>query len=264
MTLSIARLAPHEDLRRQFRASGIIVLDDVFPAAVSSDLQAQGIELDRLRAERADPELYWPWMARFQLGQEAGRVQGEDKRVPARLREAIRHNFDQDENGEQGLYFLYSYLLSCRAEEPTTCESDSVACRGRPSADCALCGVASRLTSEELRSWLREITGLSLSGTALSLSFTRFDADSFLSPHNDVSTDPDYELTFLYYANTPWPETWGGELYFQRGDGPVQRIAPRGNRLVVFEPTREARHWVPSVAAAAPRNRFAVAGWYLR
>jgi Rps23 Pro-64 3,4-dihydroxylase Tpa1-like proline 4-hydroxylase len=124
--------------------------------------------------------------------------------------------------------------------------------------------VATRLASEELRAWLRDITGLSLSGSELSLSFTRFDADSFLSPHHDVSADPGYELTFLYYPNTPWPDSWGGELFFQRGDDPVQRIAPRANRLVLFEPTPEARHWVPPVAAIAPRSRFAVAGWYLR
>lgn len=252
------------ELRRQFLSAGLLVLDDVFPASVSSELQAQGAELDRLRAERADPELYWPWMARFNLGREGGRVRGEDQRVPARLREAIRHNFDQDGKGERGLYFLFSYLLSCRAEQPEPCASDSVACRGRPDAGCALCGVATRLASEELRAWLREITGLSLSGSSLSLSFTRYDADSFISPHHDVSADPVYELTFLYYPNTPWPESWGGELFFQRGDDPVQRIAPRANRLVLFEPTPEARHWVPPVAATAASSRFAVAGWYLK
>ena len=264
MTPPALRLDPRDQLRSQFRSSGIVVLDDVFPAAMSSELQAQGIELDRLRAARSDPELFSPWMALFNLGCEGGRVRGADQRVPARLWKAIRHNFDQDVNGEHGLYLFYSYLLSCRAEPPDTCASDSVACRGRPSAGCALCRVVTQLASEALRACLRDITGLALSGSALSLCFTRFDADSVLSPHDDVSTDPCRELTFLYYANTPWPEDWGGELCFQRGDGPVQRIAPRGNRLVLFEPTREARHWVPPVAATAPRSRFAVAGWYLK
>jgi hypothetical protein len=263
MTPSASRLDARDELRSQFLSSGIIVLDDVFPASVSSELQAQGIELDRLRAGRSDPDLYWPWMVLFNVGREGGRLRG-DKRVPARLREAIRDNFDQDVKGEDGLYLFYSYLLSCRAEQPATCSSDSVACRGRPYAGCALCGVATQLASEDLRAWFRAITGLSLAGSALSLSFTRFDADSVLSPHDDVSTDLGRELTFLYYANTPWPEDWGGELFFQRGDGPVQRITPRGNRLVLFEPTLEARHWVPPVAVTAPRSRFAVAGWYLK
>lgn len=263
MNPAASRLDARDELRSQFRSSGVIVLDDVFPASVPSELQAQGVELDRLRAAGADPDLYGPWMALFNVGREVGRIRG-DRRVPAGLREAIRHNADQDVNGEHGLYLFYAYLLSCRAEGPTACSGDSVACRGRPYAGCALCGVVARLASEELRAWLREITGLSLSAGALSLSFTRFDADSLLSPHDDVSTDGGRELTFLYYVNAPWPEDWGGELFFQSRDGTVQRIPPRANRLVLFEPTLEARHWVSPVAATAPRSRFAVAGWYLR
>lgn len=263
MTPALCRLDARDELRDQFLSSGIVVVDDVFSASVSPALQAQGVELDRLRAARSDPDLHWPWMVLFNVGRDGGRMRGE-RRVPVGLREAVRHNFDQDTSGEHGLYLFYSYLLSCRAEQPASPSGDSVACRGRPHPDCALCGVAARLASEELRARLREITGLSLAGGALSLLFTRFDAESVLSPHDDVSTEQGRELTFLYYANTPWPEEWGGELFFQRGDGPVQRIPPRANRLVLFEPTLEARHWVSPVAAAAPRSRFAVAGWYLR
>ena len=90
----------------------------------------------------------------------------------------------------------------------------------------------------------------------------------FLDVHIDFARNPKLSLVrrvnVLVYLNQDWEDGWGGELELWRSldDGPVQRIAPIFNRMVVFS-TPGAAHGHPQpVAAPAARSRVCFSAYY--
>ena len=80
----------------------------------------------------------------------------------------------------------------------------------------------------------------------------------FLDVHIDFARNPKLSLVrrvnVLVYLNQDWEDGWGGELELWRSldDGPVQRIAPIFNRMVVFS-TPGAAHGHPAAGGRARR-----------
>jgi SM-20-related protein len=67
------------------------------------------------------------------------------------------------------------------------------------------------------------------------------------------------QLSTVLYLNPDWPPDQGGELllYAADGDTELQRIAPMGNRLVIF-----LSEEFPHEVLPARRERYSVAGWF--
>ena len=80
----------------------------------------------------------------------------------------------------------------------------------------------------------------------------------YLLPHSDSRVSEGRAIAYAYYAGAPQK---GGELeFFERTARRVARkIAPRANRLVLFEVHDLALHQVREVLAGA---RTSIAGWF--
>lgn len=65
------------------------------------------------------------------------------------------------------------------------------------------------------------------------------------------STESD-DVTAIYYP-VRWEDHWGGDLVFYDGDEPRWAVAPRGNRLIVFQGAR--RHRISPISIAANTSR---------
>lgn len=61
------------------------------------------------------------------------------------------------------------------------------------------------------------------------------------------SAEPD-DVTAIYYP-ARWQDHWGGDLIFYDGDEPRWAVAPRANRLIVFQGAR--RHRIAPIAITA-------------
>lgn len=74
----------------------------------------------------------------------------------------------------------------------------------------------------------------------------------------------DRRLNVLLYLNEDWDESFGGhlELWDRQKTGPVVRVAPVANRLVVFQTSSISYHGHPDVLAV-PEGRFRRSlAWY--
>ncbi len=72
----------------------------------------------------------------------------------------------------------------------------------------------------------------------------------FLKMHTDFNWNAklraDRRINILYYLNRDWREEYGGELVLSRlGDGSTARIAPKFNRLVIFNTNDTTLHGHP-------------------
>jgi hypothetical protein len=67
----------------------------------------------------------------------------------------------------------------------------------------------------------------------------------------------------VLYVNRAWDERWGGEFELWNADGRycVERIEPRFNRLVLFEPSDVAYHAVAPVRGPEMRKTLTVFFW---
>lgn len=71
-------------------------------------------------------------------------------------------------------------------------------------------------------------------------------------PHRDVSIPRD-DVTVLYYANSEWDYTWGGETIFYSWQDSVFGVLPKPGRFVVFEGYLEHKAGIPSYFSKQPR-----------
>ena len=69
-------------------------------------------------------------------------------------------------------------------------------------------------------------------------------------PHVDIPQG----VTALYFANAEWQRDWQGELiFYDRNDEPLQAVAPRPGRVVIFPGDLLHRGGVPSRVCFQPR-----------
>jgi Rps23 Pro-64 3,4-dihydroxylase Tpa1-like proline 4-hydroxylase len=101
-----------------------------------------------------------------------------------------------------------------------------------------------------------QICGRSLSRVD-GAAYTYAEGD-YLLPHSDHRTEEGRAVAWAYYIAPP---IRGGELdlYERTGRRVAKRIAPRANRLVLFEVHERALHEVREVIAG---QRDSIAGWF--
>jgi hypothetical protein len=90
-----------------------------------------------------------------------------------------------------------------------------------------------------------------------------------LKVHADFNKHPFLDLhrrlNFIVYLNKDWEPTWGGELQLFEKDmsGPVQKIEPHFNRVVVFTTNSETYHGHPDpLDCPEDRSRRSIALYY--
>ena len=121
-------------------------------------------------------------------------------------------------------------------------------------------------------SYLERLTGIQglipdahLFGGGLHQSLPR----AHLGLHIDYNKHPtlglDRRLNAILYLNEDWEDAWGGHLELWDADAQtrVQRIAPIGNRLIIFNTDERSWHGHPDPLACPPgRTRKSVALYY--
>ena len=115
-------------------------------------------------------------------------------------------------------------------------------------------GLVHAFNSGPFLRWLERLTGISgllpdphMTGGGLH----QYLPGAQLRVHADFNKLPgfglDRRLNLLLYLNPSWDDAWGGELELWDRDmhACAQRIAPIGNRCVVFSTTRDSHHGMP-------------------
>ena len=89
--------------------------------------------------------------------------------------------------------------------------------------------------------------------------FAYYEPGSFYKKHSDqFHHDSSRQLTYVFYMNDNWQEGDGGELLvYNLADELVIKVAPTGNRLILFLP-REFPHEVLQCS----KERKSIVGWF--
>jgi hypothetical protein len=123
-------------------------------------------------------------------------------------------------------------------------------------------GVARDLTSDQMIAWLQELTGFpalladwSMDGGGLHQTFR----GGHLNLHADFTAHHTHRnwrrrANLLLYLNTTWDDSWGGhlELWDAERTQCVEKVAPRGNRAVIFTTDAESYHGHPDPLRCPP------------
>ncbi|WP_226644936.1 2OG-Fe(II) oxygenase family protein [Microbulbifer variabilis] len=123
-----------------------------------------------------------------------------------------------------------------------------------------LASIYNLLSSEEMMSNVREITGIS-SLAYLSAQLTAFAPGDFITRHKDDVSSEKRRVAFVYNLSENWHPDWGGLLQFYKNDGsPTESWTPQYNSLCLFDVKHI--HSVTCVAPFAPKLRIAISGWF--
>jgi SM-20-related protein len=87
--------------------------------------------------------------------------------------------------------------------------------------------------------------------------FALYSPGSFYKKHVDqFQTCQDRQISCVYYLNTEWQPSFGGELLlYDHDDALLQKVLPLANRLVCFSST------LPHEVAVTNQPRLSLAGW---
>jgi hypothetical protein len=122
--------------------------------------------------------------------------------------------------------------------------------------------VARALTSERMVAWLQELTGFStlladwsMDGGGLHQTFR----GGHLNLHADFTAHhlhPHWRrrVNLLLYLNPEWDDSWGGDLELWDADRTqrIKKVAPRGNRVVIFTTDADSYHGHPDPLQCPP------------
>ena len=116
------------------------------------------------------------------------------------------------------------------------------------------------LASPEMHATMGRITGRENYGSAVAQA-TRFNRGDFLTRHQDVVTEEQRQVAFVFNLSPAWHPDWGGLLQFFQPDGtPREAWSPDFNTLSLFDVGHV--HSVTCVSPFAPAPRLAVSGWF--
>ncbi|GAB4068015.1 hypothetical protein GCM10028777_25710 [Angustibacter speluncae] len=137
----------------------------------------------------------------------------------------------------------------------------------------SLQAVARELCSPEFVAYLERLTGIeglmpdwTMDGGGLHQTLR----GGHLNVHTDFSTHHGHEdwsrrVNILLYLNREWGEDWGGELELWDVDmtAAQAKVAPKGNRMLVFTTSSESYHGHPDPLTCPPdRARCSMALYY--
>lgn len=135
-----------------------------------------------------------------------------------------------------------------------------------PPTQPALCAFGEALGSPEMLFALQTITGESVARVDVRSYF--YGPGNYLLPHLDHSIGYGRRLAYAYYLAVPPSAEAGGELELFDVDldgtqvvatRSALRIAPRANRIVIFEVSDRSLHQVREVLDG---GRLSLAGWF--
>ena len=116
------------------------------------------------------------------------------------------------------------------------------------------------LNSEEMRGFIREITGVNDIDNA-DAQYTRYTPGQFLTRHRDDVASEHRRIAYVYSLTQGWHPDWGGLLQFFEDDGtPRDAWLPAFNTLSLFE-VRHV-HSVTYVTPFARSSRLSLTGWF--
>lgn len=115
------------------------------------------------------------------------------------------------------------------------------------------------LGDDPIRTFFSTSTGLNL-GT-LAFAAHKMQHGDFLKPHTDNVRNR--RIAFVFYLSDHWQDDCGGELHIVHFNREVTIIRPLYNSLVIFDVRAHLHHFIPPIpAAAGPRARLTIGGWY--
>lgn len=136
----------------------------------------------------------------------------------------------------------------------------------------ALANVLSMVNQQHFVDWVSQVTGIDnliadpeYHGGGLHQTLS----GGHLGMHVDYNRHSTHgwhrRLNVIFYLNDDWDSSWGGALEFWTDDVKecVQKIAPIGNRLVIFETTEVSWHGHPDPLTPPPGvTRKSLAAYY--
>jgi hypothetical protein len=118
------------------------------------------------------------------------------------------------------------------------------------------------LSSPEFMDFLATVSGIRPPGLS-GLLMRIMAGGQYIPPHSDCQ--PIRDLCAVFYASGGWQEGFGGRFrHCEPGVAPVP-VEPLANRMLLFEPKREARHDVEPVALSdGAWQRWSYSIWFGR
>jgi len=89
--------------------------------------------------------------------------------------------------------------------------------------------------------------------------------EHFLKPHNDLTsaTIRPRRLCTVYYMTRDWESAYGGDLKMLLPDGSEKTIEAKCNRIVLFNPNHDCKHYVTRhTEIARDKTRTCRVAWY--
>ncbi|WP_417466140.1 2OG-Fe(II) oxygenase [Kordiimonas sp.] len=178
----------------------------------------------------------------------------EGKFIPARqfakMSMAERQTMMAKVFGEAQRGFQYSYL----------CYPMLDAYMQQWNPDLLLDRVLEFLNSEEMLTFMREVTGISTLLKA-DAQATCYGPNNFLNLHTDSNMGEAWRVAYVLNFTPIWAPDWGGYLQFFADNNDIEdAFIPRFNALNLFTiPQRHAVSYVPSFVSA---YRYSITGWF--
>lgn len=117
------------------------------------------------------------------------------------------------------------------------------------------------LNSAELLSFIQTVTGATDIVRA-NAQATKYLPGHFLTRHNDVHTQQQRRVAYVFSLSPKWHPDWGGLLQFYEPSGrPLEAWCPSFNSLALFDVDHP--HSVTYVAPFARAPRLSITGWFL-
>jgi len=208
-------------------------------------------------------EVAWPWATRYQALEKSDILFGKKCPLPPTVYQQVEQDYQQDLKCEKSLYYWYHFLGFKNNQNGT---SDSpIYIQNHPDfvKKETLMNLYDFITSKNFKSFVNSNTVHQMGNQTNNASFslTKYDFNTFLSPHTDYVEDNYYELTFILYFSESKPINGDGQLMFRIDDKWLQ-IDPAPNRAVIFKPTTKTEHFVKKTTSKN-NKRYAISGWFV-
>ncbi len=248
-------------------SDSLVYIDNFLAESVVAGIAADVAYLER-NAHDLDRST---WSLRFHDDRRDYVITGDKYEKYKGLRETVFKLYQRDPESVASLYYWYKCLFFPPVEGGEVQHSQS---QGpvwidhfntfRKEID-NIYAVFEYIHSEAFLNFLGGTLGFDFPFQMLRSQFalTRYDRGSFISPHTDVSSEDEYQLTLLYYLNPEWQEDQGGVLHYVLEDKSVIALPPVRNRLVLFQPSFGSEHFVSPVSMETDNGRYCISGWYM-
>ena len=224
---------PDDTMKQELKETGFLIRDDFLPQPLFETLQAEALTVwDDSSA----------WETRI-------KGPGDPVSLPRQGRRKLRQISQLLDQQKVKRPEMFTYAYHCLKENATSA----------PWLD--------KVTRHLINGWQHEIARLEIQPQSSQFSLTAFTHDCYLDPHTDYSPQHEkpYRLTLILYFQHARSSGNGGCLEFDYM-GEKRCVLPKPNRSVLFIPTDQTIHSVPSSSdplSAQTGPRLALSGWLI-